>query len=205
MTLIIAEGKVPNEKSGRPDKLTQDVQDKILAAVRNHQRIEVAAELAGCHRDTFYAALRTAARAEEKINKGTKPSKLTQYERKCVEFSATLLREMARSEADGILTITRAATQANVTETTKTKCLGMDDNGNPIMVTETTRTVAPGDWRAMAWYQEHRPHSPYRNKSQVEVTGANGGPLAIQFAAGLERLEALIKGDPIQVESQEVE
>ena len=206
MTLtVMPSNKPPNEKRGRPDKITDEVQEKILAAVRNHQRVEVAAELAGCSRETFYGALRAAAKAEEKLKKGAKLSSLTQYERKAMDFSASLLREMARSEADGILTITRAATTSNVTETTKTKCLGMDDNGQPIMVTETTRTVAPGDWRAMAWYQEHRPHSPYRSKQTVELTGADGGPIAIEFASRLEALEGRIKGQAIPVESEEVD
>jgi hypothetical protein len=210
MTMTVMPGKDPKHKhgpGGRPDKLTPELQKDILAAVRSHQRPEVAVALAGCRIDVFYEALRTGARANERLQDGARLSDLSPYERKCAEFSEAYSRAESYSEAVGIRTVTSGATTAQVTEKTTTKCIGKDDDNQPIMVTETTVTRAPGDWRAMAWYLEHMPYSKYRGQQRIELTGADGGPIALEFAARLEAIAGVIQAasEPIPTTSEEVE
>lgn len=210
MTLIIAEGKPPRTgregQRGQPDKLTEELQTGIFAAIRSFQRPEIACRVAGCSTDVFYEALRTAEKAKRRIEKGDKRSTLTAYERKCMEFSIKFTEELAKAEARAIHGAVVPALNRQTRRKTTTKCIGQDDNNKPIMVTEETVYDDPPDTKNLIWWLTHFPGTPYQERSRVELTGADGGPIAIEFAARLEGIAGKIKGqDPIPAVSQEVE
>lgn len=177
---------------GRPSLLTDDVQQRILMAVRNHQRIEVAAELAGVSRSILYGWLSTGARAQIHLAGGGKRSELTALERRCADLSEAIGRAMAIAEGTAINGIIRAGTQPGV-ETKRTKrCVGLDDGGQPVYAEETTTTERPPDHRALTWWAERRVPA-YHLKQSLELTGADGGPLEIEFAVRLAGIEEKIR------------
>ena len=81
-------------KTGRPSKLTADIQNKIIEAIRAGAYVETAAAYAGINKSTFYDWLKKGAR-------GLDPA--------FVEFSNAIERALASSEMRDIVTITKAA------------------------------------------------------------------------------------------------
>lgn len=205
---VVTHAGVP-ERTGRPTKLTDEIQEKILAAARGHQRVEVAAELAGITRQTFYNWLRIAARANAHLAKGGSKSDLTSNECRYVEFSEALTQALAAAEGKAVHHVLAAGSRPSVETKRMKRYVGLDANGLPIYAEETTITERPPDWRADAWWLENGPtlRGQYGSKRRVELTGPGGGPLELEFIASLEALEAKIRGaqGTIAVECQEAE
>jgi hypothetical protein len=87
--------------------------------------------------------------------------------------------EVSRARAEvavrGVALIQRvAAGGAVVKETTRRY-----RDGNGQMVTETEKTFAPPDARPMQWLLERTHRQEFGRASQVEVTGADGGPVQV--------------------------
>lgn len=210
MTLIIAEGKAPKKMTrnkpgaGRPDKLTPEAEQQILAACRNHQPLDVAASLAGVDQATFTGWLREGAKAEQVLAKGGNLSDLTAYQKKCRKFSQDIRRAMDQAHAIALKGVVDAGLKRQTTVVRKHKYVGKNEDGNPIFADEEQVTETPPDPTHLKWWLE-RTQKRYAPKSSVELTGADGGPLQIEFAARMEALDARIKGQPIPVESQETE
>lgn len=206
--LIVTDVGVPG-RTGRPTKLTDDVQERILAAARGHQRVEVAAELAGISRETFYNWLRLAAKAKEHLARGGKMTELTALDRRCMDFSEALRQALAQAEGLAVRNVINAGSRASVETKRTRRHVGLDENNQPIYAEEVTTTERPPDWRAEAWWLEHGPtvSGQYAGRQRVELTGAEGGPLAIEFATRMEALKRRIEGGSaaIAAESREVD
>ena len=82
--------------AGRPTKLTPELQEKIVTAVRGGNYIETAAAYAGVSKDTLYAWLKRGARA-------THPN--SPYRR----FSDAIEKALAEAEMRDVLIIGKAA------------------------------------------------------------------------------------------------
>lgn len=190
---------------GRPTRLTPEVEAAIFAAVRSHQRVEVAWELAGIKKETFYGWLRAAARARLHVERGGKLSDLSTLTRRCLDFSDSLTREMAMAEAFAVRDVVHAGSQPYVETRRTTRCAGLDKDSRPIMVEEVTRTERPPDWRArMAWLQARVP--AYNPKQRHEHSGPDGGPVPIAIAVRLEGLAAAIaEHQAIEATSHEID
>lgn len=181
----------PRRGRGRPDRLTDDVQERILAAVANHQRVEVAYELAGVAKGTFYGWLQTAARCRMELDRGSaKRGDLTALERRCLDFSDALTHAMAQAEGFALRDVINAGSRPLVEKRERTRCMGLDAGGVPIMVTETTVTTREPDWRARAWWLESRVPA-YRRRQ--EVSGPGGGPIPVEMAVRLATLADTIR------------
>lgn len=210
MTLIIAEGKAPKKMTprkphpGMPTKLTAEAEAQILAACRNHQDLNVAASLAGIEQETFHSWLREAAKANEFIAKGGNPSDLTSYQKKCRRLTQEIRRAMDQAHAIALKGVIDAGLKRQTTVVRKHRYVGKNDEGQPIFADEEQVTETPPDPTHLKWWLE-RTHKRYVPKQSMEVTGADGGPVAIEYAARLEAIAAKIKSDPIPVESEEVE
>jgi len=72
--------------AGRPTKLTSDVHNQIVAAVRAGNYMETAAAYAGINKDTLYHWLRRGAKEKERVAKN-KRTKVRKEEQPFVEFS----------------------------------------------------------------------------------------------------------------------
>ncbi len=83
---------------GRPDKLTQEVHDKIVGAIKAGNYIETAAAFAGISKSTLYKWLREGARAKSGKKK---------------EFSHAVAQALAESEVGDVVLIGRAAKEKN--------------------------------------------------------------------------------------------
>lgn len=190
---------------GRPAKLTAEVEERILAAIRTHQRIEVAAGLVGVGRSTLYGWLGVGARAKERLGKGAERSDLTAHESRCADFVDAVSEAMAMAEATAVHAVRVAGTRPSVETKTTRRCVGMED-GEPVFAIETTTTERPPDARAAQWWLERRVPA-YRSRTGLEVTGAEGRPIEVEFAARMAALDARIKrgSAAIAADSREVD
>ena len=81
-------------RTGRPTKLSPEIQEKIIVAVRNGNYIETAAQFAGINKDTLYRWLHLGAQQDTGA-----------YH----DFSDALHKALAQSEMMDVATITRAS------------------------------------------------------------------------------------------------
>lgn len=89
--------------TGRPTKLTDQVEKDFLTALATGSYIETACNFAGIARDTYYGWMERARKAREK---GGKP---TVAERRLLEFSDNVKSVLARSEMGDLKRIKDAA------------------------------------------------------------------------------------------------
>jgi len=96
---------------GRPKgstKLTKDIQDKIVSAIRLGNYMETAAAYAGISKDTLYAWLKRGQREKEK--KAKDPNyQIPKYERKFVAFSDAVEKALAEAEMRDVMIIYEAS------------------------------------------------------------------------------------------------
>ncbi len=172
-------------RTGRPMSLTEETERQILAAVRNHQRDDVAAELAHVGASTLRGWKHDGAKARVFLAEGGTLARLTAYDRRCLDFLAAL--DEARAQAEGIAVRgwLAAGLQPQTTTKRRQRFAGMDDQGQPIMVTETSEEIRPPDASLLVKWLERRVEA-YRPTAALDVD------LAVSLrAAGLaERVRA---------------
>jgi transposase-like protein len=113
-------------RMGRPTKLTADLKERLIGALRSGAPNETAAGFAGIAESTFYAWL---ARAQEDLKNN--PEIATDY----TEFQEAVEKAQAEAELEKLLIINAAA------------------KGKP--TTEGAPGTA-GQWQAAAWFLERR-------------------------------------------------
>jgi hypothetical protein len=203
------EGKDPIQRDysgdggGRPPRLTAEVKDIVLAAIRNHQRVEVAAELAGTDRGTFYGWLRVGADAKVFLSRGGSPQDLTEHQQMCLDLSREISLALAQAEAVAVRSIVNAGLQRQTRRKSVKKAMGLDEHNQPIYATDETVYDDPPDPKNVQWWLSRRLASVYQDRQALEVTGADGGPVALSFAQQLDEIAAKIKGDAIPAASTE--
>ena len=90
-------------KTGRPSKLTDEVEKDFLIALNQGSYIETACNFAGIARDTYYGWQERARKAREKSGK------LTAIEQRLVDFSDKVKKVMASTEMRDLERIKSAA------------------------------------------------------------------------------------------------
>jgi len=163
-----AKRKTGKHPGGRPQKLTQQIQDTIVAAIRHGNYIETAAAMAGVHKDTFYNWLYKGANAKEG-DKKNQPYK---------KFSDAVQEALAASEALAVAAINKVGEPHDVVKI-RTVRKPLYENGRPVLdeqkrqvyieetVTERTRET---DWRALAWRLERRFPRHWGRREFLEAT-----------------------------------
>lgn len=93
---------------GRPTKLNQGVQQKIVTAIRAGNYIETAAAYAGINKTTLYDWLKRGAREQERFRKNPK-ARVRKREAPYVEFSNAVEKALAEAEIRDVAIIGKAA------------------------------------------------------------------------------------------------
>jgi len=166
-----AKATAKKNPGGRPVgtiKLTPQIQETIVTAIRCGNYLETAAAMAGIHKQTFYDWLHKGANAK----KGDKTTEVYK------SFSDAVLKAMAESEAVAIAAIHQAGMPRDVTKTRtvrKQLIVGdkpvLDESGRPVFTTETITEVArEHDWRALAWRLERRFSKRWGRREYLEST-----------------------------------
>jgi len=175
--------------AGRPTKLTSEVQEKIVSAIRGGSYIETAAAYAGIVKSTLYAWLKAGERERERITKLREQyseEAIDQYripeKQACLEFSNAVETALAEAELRDLQIVNRAAKGgAEVTEITVKIEQYVDKDGylheREVERTERTKVALP-TWQAAAWKLERRNQDRWGRK-RVELTGADGSPLEV--------------------------
>lgn len=153
-------------RRGRPSKLTPEVTDKILAALRAGNYLEVAADYAGVGKTTVYRWLDEGAADNA-------PAQLRAF------FDA-VTRARAETEVRVLSQVMRVIAGGNmVRRTTRTLRDGTQ---------EVDEQYAPGDGKVALEFLSRAYPSRWARRQALEVSGPGGGPLQL---ASEERLTAL--------------
>lgn len=150
---------------GRPTDLhDQQKRERFLNAHRLGLSIEQAAAFANINPATIHEWI---ARGEGRDPRGRKTTPETRA------FAEDCARARAEQHTLDVMLIEAAARGGAEIERRTTRRA----NGE----TEVVVRKSPPDWRAAAWLLERRYRQLYARPQQVEVTGADGGP--VQFSA----------------------
>lgn len=162
---------------------------------------EPACNAAGVSKETGYQWQRVAGRTKLRARGEPLDSiDTTAHERRCVAFSDAVAEAESSWEVGALAALQRLA-QGGVTTTRTVTKRGPDlQNGDagPILdITTTTETLLPNA-QVLEWRLERR--FPGRYGRRVELTGADGGPVALtideddRVEALAETLEAYLQG-----------
>lgn len=151
---------------GRPDKLTREVQDKIVVYLKRGNYLETAAALAGVSRQAVRNWIQRA-------NEAKAPKKYK-------DFLVAVDAAIAYAE-DNDITIIDAMSKGWKAQ--------HDSKGNVI------RAERAPNWKAAAWKLERRHPRRWANKERLELTGPDGGPIKVDEKAldtKIERFAGLL-------------
>ncbi|MEV0487334.1 hypothetical protein AB0I69_42880 [Streptomyces sp. NPDC050508] len=168
---------MPRRKVRRSDTpararlLTPDVEARLIEASRAGLAIDLAAVHAGISRATFLRWMAYGRTEAVDRSAGNSPDpELDVF----VEFFEKVERARSAAALSAALDIRRASRGGIVTTHRK-----FDPHSGKVL--EETITTPP-DWRAAAWYLERQHRKQYGKEDhlEVELTGAAGGPLAVE-------------------------
>ncbi|WP_330335689.1 hypothetical protein OHS33_38575 (plasmid) [Streptomyces sp. NBC_00536] len=168
---------MPRRKVRRTDApprarlLTPDVEARLIDASRAGLAVDLAAVNAGVSRATFlrWMAYGRTEAVDRSAGKDPDPE-LDVF----VEFFEKVERARAAAALSAALDIRRAS-RGGIVTTHRT----FDPHSGKVL--EETITTPP-DWRAAAWYLERQHRKQYGKEDhlEVELTGAAGGPVAVE-------------------------
>lgn len=166
--------------NGRPTSLTQARQEAIYQTIAMGTEYRDAALLHGVSSETLHRWLRTATRALPKQR-----SACSAFERRCMDFRAAVTTAEAEYRKNAEARIDIAATVGRTRTIVREV---VNDKGTTR--TTTTEQLAP-DWRAAAWRLERRFPDRYGERSAVEITGAEGGPVEVTLAEVMDKVHRI--------------
>lgn len=154
----------------RAKLLTAEVEARLIEATRMGLSVEEAAMNAGISRSTFLRWRRTGSNELADRENGAEPNPDNDQ---FVEFFEKTEQARANAAFQYVYDIRRASRGGIVTTHRK-----FDPHSGKV-IEETVTT--PPDWRAAAWYLERQHRKAYGKEGhlEVELTGAGGGPVAI--------------------------
>lgn len=141
---------------GRPPKLSHEIIEKIVTAIRTGAYIETAAAYAGIHKATFYRWLKKGAEAKRGLHK---------------ELSDAIEKALADVELADLQCVMK---HAQGFETKKKVSYKKGDR----VIEEREETTVRREWQAAAWRLERRFPERWGRRQRTELTGPDGEPLA---------------------------
>ncbi|GAA2439033.1 hypothetical protein [Streptomyces glaucus] len=180
----------PRRRAGRPRLLSEEVEQRLVAASRTGVAVELAAEMAGVSRSSFLAWMARGRAEVEAREAGAEPDPEEE------EYAALFVKvrtARATAAARAMANIRRVADGGIVTKVTTRR---FRDSATGEIVEETVEDRTPPDWRADAWYLERQFRDQYGKDATlaVEITGLGDVPVgpddqAVDLADLAERLD----------------
>ncbi|MFF4777669.1 transposase [Microtetraspora fusca] len=164
----------PAQRHGRRTKLTADVHERIVAAVRAGATFEGAAGAAGIDESTLYRWLREA-----------EASGAPAWKR---QFRQDLYRARDEVEVRVVAgSVMKAAIGGYVVKrVTRTR---------PDGTVETEEQIAPADGRVGLELLARRFHDRWGRRQPIEVSGPGGGPIQVEHGATIADLAARLHAE----------
>lgn len=160
-----------SQAAARTRLLTPEVETRLVEASRAGLAVDLAAVNAGISRATFLRWMAYGRTEAVDRAAGNDPNPDLDH---FVEFFEKVERARASAALSAALDIRRASRGGIVTTHRK-----FDPHSGKVL--EETITTPP-DWRAAAWYLERQHRKQYGKDDhlEVELTGAAGGPVAVE-------------------------
>lgn len=95
--------------TGRPSKLTPELQTRICDMLRAGNYLETAAAYAGVNKTTLYDWMKRGAREMERVEKSEGKAKIRKKEQPYVDFSNAIEKALAEAEVRDLIIISNAA------------------------------------------------------------------------------------------------
>lgn len=166
-------------RMGRPTLLTPARADALIEAVRAGAAPTRASLDFGMGHETVLAWIKRGqaerARLDAEHPDGWSDKDITEREFPYVDFSARVENAQREWEAEALRAIREAGVGEEFEETVVSKVV----DGGKVVTTETVRRKKTKSWQALAWLLERRMPEHYARVSRTEVTGADGGPIAL--------------------------
>ncbi|MFF4188127.1 hypothetical protein ACFYZ9_33525 [Streptomyces sp. NPDC001691] len=155
--------------------LTPEVESRLIEASRMGLAVDIAARNAGISRHTFHRWMRLGRDELLDRDAGAEPDPQNDV---FVEFYEQVEEARANAAFQAAFDIRRSSRGGIVTKETHRTY----DPHTGKVVEETVIDKTPPEWRAAAWYLERQHRSQYGKEAHVEVelTGADGGPVRIE-------------------------
>lgn len=164
---------------GRPTILTPARADALIDAIRNGASPNRASTDALVSSTAVANWVRRGhaerARLDELHPDGWTDKDVTKSEQIYVAFVARVENAQKEWEQEALAAIREAGVGEEFVETVTTRV----DDGAKVSVTESVRVKKTKSWQALAWLLERRMPGEYARVSRTEVTGADGGPIAL--------------------------
>ncbi|MFF9901207.1 hypothetical protein [Streptomyces longispororuber] len=177
-------------RGGRPRLLSEEVEQRLVAASRTGVAVELAAELAGVSRSAFLSWMARGRAETEAREQGATPDP---DEEQYAALYEKVRTARATAAARAMANIRRIADGGIVTKVTTRR---FRDSVTGEIVEETVEDRTAPDWRADAWYLErqHREHYGKDAVVAVEISGLGVGSSgeedqAVDLSALAERLD----------------
>lgn len=171
----------------RPSSLTEEVESRLLKAVRAGTPQREAVRHAGVGERTFYTWMSRGEAEQARQDDGAPANPEEEPYR---QFRQRVLRARADTAVGGVALIQSVARGGAVIRETKRRYRD-PTSGEMVEETEVQRT-AP-DWRAAAWLLERSFRADF-GRGPVEVTGPGGGPVQVSEPS-LAELAARIRAN----------
>ncbi len=154
------------------------VADQIISALRSGNYLEPAAAAAGVDSETVYGWLKVAGRARLRAKgRSLDEIEMTDHERKCLEFSGSVLHAWGIYETAANVLLTQLERGGLETTSTSTKQVLTErviDGELKTVWTDVERyvrvTVLPPDPKVLMWRLERRFQERYGNKVDVAIS-----------------------------------
>lgn len=180
------------KRIGRPPVLLDDgIRTRLLEYIEEGNHLKTACALVGVHPSTLYRWLDAADEAQERIDTN---QPVDEVQRVYLDFREALAFARARAQRMAVQTVQKAMKGGQVISERPLQ----DSDGNAVYGEDgrvlVERTYSQADGRlALSYLARMAPDMYGQNPTQVELTGAGGGPVQVeQHITGLaERLAAV--------------